>query len=116
VLIHYDFTYMDGRKLRHLSKIPFHHLYTQDEQIDVFDHDWKSLADGVAIPHRPANRTTQKASLLLLIHKTSGGSLYSIQYHPGTELFLQAATHQLSSPQMRFTSQFEMDECGSTPP
>jgi hypothetical protein len=26
-------------------------LYTQDEAIEVFDHDWKSLADGVAIPH-----------------------------------------------------------------
>lgn len=26
-------------------------LYTQDEPIEVFDHDWKSLADGVAIPH-----------------------------------------------------------------
>jgi hypothetical protein len=42
---------MDDRKLRHLSKSPFYHLYTQDEQIEVFDHDWKSLADGVAIPH-----------------------------------------------------------------
>lgn len=26
-------------------------MYTQDEPIQVFDHDWKSLADGVAIPH-----------------------------------------------------------------
>ncbi len=26
-------------------------MYTQDEAIAVFDHDWKSLADGVAIPH-----------------------------------------------------------------
>lgn len=26
-------------------------MYTQDEPIEVFDHDWKSLADGVAIPH-----------------------------------------------------------------
>jgi hypothetical protein len=26
-------------------------LYTQDKPIEVFDHDWKSLADGVAIPH-----------------------------------------------------------------
>ena len=27
------------------------HLYTQEEPIEVFDHDWKSLAEGVAIPH-----------------------------------------------------------------
>ena len=26
-------------------------MYTQDEAIQVFDHDWKSLAEGVAIPH-----------------------------------------------------------------
>lgn len=26
-------------------------MYTQDEAISVFDHDWKSLATGVAIPH-----------------------------------------------------------------
>jgi hypothetical protein len=26
-------------------------LYTQDKGVDVFDHDWKSLAEGVAIPH-----------------------------------------------------------------
>lgn len=25
-------------------------MYTTEE-IEVFDHDWKSLADGVAIPH-----------------------------------------------------------------
>jgi hypothetical protein len=26
-------------------------VYTQDKAIEVFDHDWKSLAEGVAIPH-----------------------------------------------------------------
>jgi hypothetical protein len=26
-------------------------VYTQDEAIEVFDHDWRSLATGVAIPH-----------------------------------------------------------------
>lgn len=26
-------------------------MYTQDEAIEVFDHDWKSLATGVVIPH-----------------------------------------------------------------
>lgn len=26
-------------------------MYTQDEAVAVFDHDWKSLATGIAIPH-----------------------------------------------------------------
>lgn len=26
-------------------------LYTQEGGVEVFDHDWKSLADGVVIPH-----------------------------------------------------------------
>ncbi|UIE39273.1 hypothetical protein KIK02_06750 [Leptodesmis sichuanensis A121] len=26
-------------------------LYTQEQGVEVFDHDWKSLAEGVAIPH-----------------------------------------------------------------
>jgi len=26
-------------------------VYTQEKAIEVFDHDWKSLAQGVAIPH-----------------------------------------------------------------
>lgn len=26
-------------------------VYTQEEAVAVFDHDWKSLAEGVAIPH-----------------------------------------------------------------
>lgn len=26
-------------------------MYTQEEPIEVFDHDWKSLAQGIAIPH-----------------------------------------------------------------
>jgi Rhodopirellula transposase DDE domain len=26
-------------------------LYTQEQGVEVFDHDWPSLADGVAIPH-----------------------------------------------------------------
>jgi len=26
-------------------------VYTQDEAIEVFDHDWKSLATGIVIPH-----------------------------------------------------------------
>ncbi len=26
-------------------------MYTQDKAIEVFDHDWKSLATGVVIPH-----------------------------------------------------------------
>lgn len=27
------------------------HLYTQEKPIEVFDHDWKSLAQDIAIPH-----------------------------------------------------------------
>ncbi|NJN56516.1 MAG: hypothetical protein HC879_02990 [Leptolyngbyaceae cyanobacterium SL_5_9] len=27
------------------------HLYTQEQGVEVFDHDWKTLAEGVAIPH-----------------------------------------------------------------
>ncbi len=26
-------------------------LYTQQQGVEVFDHDWASLAEGVAIPH-----------------------------------------------------------------
>lgn len=26
-------------------------LYSQEKDIEVFDHDWSSLADGIAIPH-----------------------------------------------------------------
>ena len=35
---------------------------------------------------------------------------------PGIELFSQGATTQLLSPLLRFTSEFEMDRCGSTAP
>ena len=31
-----------------------------------------------------------------------------LKYYPGTELLLQAATRQLSSPQQRFTTEFGM--------
>jgi hypothetical protein len=27
------------------------HRYTQEQGVEVFDHDWVSLAEGVAIPH-----------------------------------------------------------------
>ena len=38
------------------------------------------------------------------------------KFLPGIELFLQGATPQLSLPLQRFTSEFEMDRCGSTAP
>ena len=41
---------------------------------------------------------------------------YGAKVLPGIELFLQGATPQLSSPQLRFTTEFEMDRCGSTAP
>ena len=34
---------------------------------------------------------------------------------PGIELFSQGATPQISSPLMRFTTEFEMDRSGTTP-
>ena len=41
---------------------------------------------------------------------------YGAKVLPGIELFLQGATPQLSSPLLRFTTEFEMDRCGSTAP
>jgi hypothetical protein len=38
------------------------------------------------------------------------------EVYPGIELFSQGATPQLSSPLLRFTTEFEMDRCGSTAP
>ena len=35
---------------------------------------------------------------------------------PGIELFSQGATPQISSPLLRFTTEFEMDRSGSTAP
>ena len=35
---------------------------------------------------------------------------------PGIELFSQGATPQISSPLMRFTTEFGMDRSGTTPP
>ncbi len=38
------------------------------------------------------------------------------KFYPGIELFLQEATLQLSSPLLRFTTEFEMDRSGTTVP
>ena len=38
------------------------------------------------------------------------------KFLPGIELFSQGATPQISSPLMRFTTEFEMDRSGSTSP
>jgi hypothetical protein len=35
---------------------------------------------------------------------------------PGIELFSRGAATQLSSPLLRFTTEFEMDRCGTTAP
>ncbi len=42
--------------------------------------------------------------------------LYFENVLPGIELFSQGATPQISSPLMRFTTEFEMDRSGSTSP
>ena len=58
-----------------------------------------TLADGFSLP---ADHCDQRG--------------YGAKVLPGIELFLQGATPQLSSPQLRFTTEFEMDRCGSTAP
>jgi hypothetical protein len=57
------------------------------------------------------------ASLTLRkMQKPSFSHERGLYIYPGIELFLREATLQLSSPQERFTTQFGMDERGSTPP
>ena len=58
-----------------------------------------TLAGGFSSPADPADQRGYRAKVL-----------------PGIELFLQGATPQLSSPLLRFTTEFEMDRCGSTAP
>ncbi|KZR84573.1 hypothetical protein PMIT1342_00032 [Prochlorococcus marinus str. MIT 1342] len=42
--------------------------------------------------------------------------LHVEMFLPGIELFSQRATPKISSPLMRFTTEFEMDRSGSTSP
>ena len=55
---------------------------------------------------------TQKGMTLAVY---SSGSVQA-QKLPGIELFSQGATPQISSPLMRFTTEFGMDRSGTTPP
>ena len=48
------------------------------------------------------------------LKKSPKGLFFNIL--PGIELFSQGATPQISSPLMRFTTEFEMDRSGSTSP
>ena len=57
-----------------------------------------TLADGFSLPADHCNQRGYRAKVL-----------------PGIELFLQGATPQLSSPQLRFTTEFEMDRCYTAP-
>lgn len=55
-------------------------MYTQ-EAIEVFDHDWKSLADGVAIPHGLYDLTFNVGYIHIgTFHDTSEFACDSIRY------------------------------------
>lgn len=55
-------------------------MYTQ-EAIEVFDHDWKSLADGVAIPHGLYDMTLHRGYIHIgTSHDTSEFACDSIRY------------------------------------
>jgi hypothetical protein len=45
-------------------------VYTQDEAIEVFDHDWKSLSTGVVIPHGLYDLKLNRGYLHLGSHDT----------------------------------------------
>ena len=47
--------------------------------------------------------------------QSSAHHFYFENVLPGIELFSQGATPQISSPLMRFTTEFEMDRSGTTP-
>ena len=59
--------------------------------------------------------STKKATALGGLLAASSGWLFEKSY-PGIELFSQGATPQLSSPLLRFTTEFGMDRCGATAP
>ncbi len=50
------------------------------------------------------------------IYLLENGDLMLGIFLPGIELFSQGATPQISSPLMRFTTEFEMGRSGSTSP
>ncbi len=47
---------------------------------------------------------------------TKFGKRFLFESYPGTELFSRGATPKVSSPQVRFTTEFGMGRSGSTPP
>ena len=68
-------------------------IYTQEE-IQVFDHDWKSLAIGVAIPHGLYDLTLNLGYIQIGIsHDTSEFACDSIRYwwqHYGSKYYQNA--------------------------
>ena len=52
--------------------------------------------------------------VMVIATTTSQSSTYYENVLPGIELFSQGATPQISSPLMRFTTEFEMDRSGTT--
>jgi hypothetical protein len=52
--------------------------------------------------------------VMVIATTTRQSSTYYENVLPGIELFSQGATPQISSPLMRFTTEFEMDRCGTT--
>jgi hypothetical protein len=56
-------------------------LYTQDHGVEVFDHDWPSLAEGVAIPHGLYDLTNHVGYIQIgTSHDTSEFACDSIRY------------------------------------
>ena len=56
-------------------------LYTQDQGVEVFDHDWASLAKGVAIPHGLYDISDNIGYIQIgTIHDTSELACESIRY------------------------------------
>ncbi|WP_255100005.1 hypothetical protein, partial [Synechococcus sp. L2F] len=66
---------------------------------------------------KPPFRVAFSVSLLSIHHHQMTSSMKAKlgrneKFYPGIELFLQEATLQLSSPLLRFTTEFEMDRSG----
>jgi hypothetical protein len=56
-------------------------LYTQEQGVEVFDHDWASLAEGVAIPHGLYDLTDNIGYIQIgTSHDTSEFACDSIRY------------------------------------
>lgn len=72
------------------------HLYTQAAPVEVFDHDWPSLAEGIAIPHGIYDLSLNRGYIQLgNSHDTSAFACDSLQYwwdHHGSSQYPQATS------------------------